>query len=393
MSFFFNESVVINNPLRIFFLCGSNFVKNPQQVILNDEKYLIKDKRIVLQKFLESTYVGKNFRSIILEDKFMFSDNSRRHLNYNDINLKSLKSIELLTSLFSDFVLIIHESYSTAAEIGMFSTVESINEKLIILTPNEYSIDEDYFSGFMRLAYQNPIYSKHNIKRIQYNPGTYQFHISKYSRKFHTFFIENEIKGMLANSLSSCFNVLCEKNISFRNKANIYDRPSNYYQLVESSKIQVNLDSNDLLAYLISLFNVDQLRREFILNVDMTCLNVDSTSNRRKLLFKEGTRIVGKQFKDVIFNTLKVQIPNIETKFGPIEKIDRFIDFNVRNQVVNLYESISYFLYILFALSYININGDNTRFSISNTFEPVYREYKGLLHESNSTTKKIWRKR
>lgn len=138
MSYFFNKSVTINNPLRIFFLCGSNFNKNPIKVNLNGNEYEIEDKRKVLQNYLEKEFREKNFRSIILEDNFLFSNKSRRHLNYNHINLKSLKSIELLTGLYSDYVFIVHESYSTAAEIGMFSSTDLINNKLIILTPNVF---------------------------------------------------------------------------------------------------------------------------------------------------------------------------------------------------------------------------------------------------------------
>lgn len=359
---------------------------------LNGTEYEIEDKRIVLQKFLDNSYSTKNFRSIILEDNFMFSNNSRRHLNYNDINLKSLKSIELLTSLYSDYVLIMHESFSTAAEIGMFSTADYINSKLMILTPNVYSVEEDYFSGFMKLAYQNMYYTDHNIKKINYNPGIYNFHISEHLRKLHTFFIDNEVKGALARSLSEYFDVLGEKVVVFGRKHGIYDNPKNFYQLLDSKKINIVLNSNDLLAYLISLFNLDVFRREFISKVDMSHLNIDNDSNRRKNLFKEGTKIVGKYFKQSFYNTLKIDIPNIENEYGSFEKNNIFINFFINHQVVEFKECISYYLYILYALSYININDNNTRFSITNSFSPIYEEYKDLVKEAKSI-KKMWSKK
>ncbi|MEK5193151.1 hypothetical protein MHI49_06490 [Bacillus sp. FSL M7-0884] len=389
MSFFFNRSVLINNPLRIFFLCGSSYKKRATKIELNGNVYKIEDKRKVLQEFLEKAYKDKNFRSIILEDNFMFSDNARRQLNYNHINLKSLKSIELLTSLYSDYVLIVHESFSTAAEIGMFSTSDFINSKLMILAPNAYSVEEDYISGFMKLAYQNKHYPSHNIKTIYYNPGIYNYHVSDQVRKLHTFFIDNEVKGNLAKSLSGYLDVLKGENITFGKKQGIRNEFKNIYQVVDSNKIDVIFNSNDLIAYLIALFNIDAFRVKFIGTVDMSHLKRDNKPNRRRSLFKEGTEIVEKYLKEAIYNTIKIDVPNIESEYDSIENIDSFIKFSISHEVVAFKECISYYLYILYALSYINIVEEDTRFSISNNFSPVYKEYKDLVQEVKSN-KKLW---
>lgn len=389
MKVFFNRSVTINNPLRIFFLCGSHYNNNTIKVKLNGNEYEIEDKRKVLQKFLEETYKDKNFRSIILEDNFMFSDKSRRHLNYNHINLKSLKSIELLTSLYSDYVFIVHESFSTAAEIGMFSTSEFINSKLMILAPNQYSVEEDYISGFMKLAYQNKYYTSHNIKTIYYNPGIYNFHVSDQVRKLHTFFINNEVKGTLAKNLSECLNILSSKDISFGKKQGFHNGLNNFYQLVGSKKINVVFNSNDLIAYLIALFNIDAFKREFIRVLDMSHLRHDNEANRKKSLFRKGTDIVEKYFKEAIYNTLSTDIPNIKKEFGDLENIDSFINFSINHQIVAFKECISYYLYILYALSYINIVEKSTRFSIPKNFSPIYEEYKHLVQEVKNA-KKLW---
>ncbi|WP_407567946.1 hypothetical protein OKW88_18045 [Bacillus subtilis] len=388
MKFFFNKSVKVNNPLWIFFLCGSSYKKDSIKIQLNGKEYDIQDKRKVLQTFLEKIYPEKNLRSIILEDNFMFGNNSRRKLNYNDINLKSLKSIELLTCLYSDYVFIVHESFSTAAEIGMFSSSDSINSKLIILTPDVFSVEEDYISGFMKLAYQNKFYPSHNIKTIYYNPGIYNFHISDQVRKLHTFFIDNEVKGTLAKKLSNELDSLCEKNILFEKKQGVHKKQKNYYKLLESKKINIVLDSNDLFAYLISLFNLDEFRKKFIQTVDMSHLRKDTKSNRRKSLFNKGTEIIETYFRQAMYNTIKIDIPNIEDKYGSIEE-NSFINISISHQVVKFKESISYYLYILYALQYINITSDNRRFSITNNFSPIYKEYKGLIQEIKST-KKIW---
>ncbi|WP_404460378.1 hypothetical protein [Sutcliffiella horikoshii] len=389
MNFFFNKSVKINNPLRIFFLCGSSYQRRLIKVKLNGTEYEIKDKRKVLQRFLEEGYTEKNFRSIILEDNFMFGNGARRLLNYNDINLKSLKSIELLTSLFSDRVLIVHESFSTAAEIGMFSTSDYINSKLLILTPNIFSVEEDYVSGFMRLAYRSKHSSSHNIETIYYNPGIYNFNVSDQVRKLHTFFIGNEVSGSLANKLSDYLGKLNSENVIFGKRKGIHRNTENFYKVKDSKEIKVVINSNDLLAYLISLFNLNVFRQEFIGTVEMSHLREDNMHNRRKSLFKEGTEIVEKYFKQAIFNTIKTDIPNIEIEFGSMQSMNSYIKFTINHQVVEFKECISYFLYILYALSYISITEQNTRFSISNDFLPVYKEYKDLIQEVNNV-KKIW---
>lgn len=389
MKFFFNKSVSIKSPLRIFFLCGSSYKKRSIKVALDFDEYEIEDKRKVLQKFIEQANGDRNFRSIILEENFMFSDKSRRHLNYNHINMKSLKSIELLTSLYSDYVLIVHESFSTAAEIGMFSTSDLINNKLIVLTPNVFSVEEDYISGFMKLAYQNIKYPSHNIKTIYYNPGIYNFHVSDQVRKLHTFFIDNEVKGVLAKNLLKYFDDLKEKDIIFGRYQGRYNKLSNYYQVTDSKKINIVINSNDLLAYLISLFNVNLFRKEFIQRIDMSNLRNDNEPNRRKILFNIVASKVEKHFKHAIYFTLKIDIPNIENEYGTIENIDSFINISINHQVVKFKDCISYFLYILYALSYIKFSEKNTKFSITSIFPPVYAEYKDLVHEIKST-KEIW---
>ncbi|MCM3667915.1 hypothetical protein M3181_02725 [Mesobacillus maritimus] len=388
MRFFYNKAITINNPLRIFFLCGSRLLKNKLKVKINNDEYEIEDKRKVIQNFLDETYPSRNFRSVILEDNFMFGNKSPRHLNYNDINLKSLKSIELLTSLFSDNVFIVHESFSTAAEIGLFSASESINNKLVILTPNDLSVEEDYISGFMQLAYQKNRNTKHKIKIIYYNPGIYNFHVSDQVRKLHTFFINNEIKGTLKTQLTSHLDYLGTKKILFGRRQGLQNRFKNHYMLNES-KIRVILDSNDFFSYLISLFNLSLFRDSFIQEVDMSHLRKNNEQNRRKSLFNEVAKRVETYFKEGIYNTIKTDIPNIESEFGPIEKIDSFIEITLDYQVVPIKDCISYYLYILYALAYISFADNNTRFKISRGFSPVYEEYKDLIQVVKSD-KNMW---
>lgn len=388
MNHHFVKSVTVSNPLRVFFLCGSVFIKDPIDVFLDGQEYKVEDKRLVIQNFIENNYSDTNYRSIILEDKFLFSNSSPRHLNYNDINLKSLKSIELLTSLYSDSIFVIHESFSTAAEIGMFATAENVGDKLLVLTPNRYSVEEDFFSGFMKLAYDNRYYLDHNIKKIYYNPGIYSYHISENVKKLHTFFIDNEIKGNLKEELLKNLEVFKEsKNITFEKKVRFNNK--NYYHIIDSNKINVVLQAADLMAYLISFFTLISYKREFVKIVNMSELRVDNKSNRRKRLFKEATDLTLKYLKETFYYTLKLDIPNIETEFCELEDLEKKISFSVNGQPVSLRDCISYYLYIMYALSYIYISKDNTKFTIANEFSVVYKQYANLICEVKSE-KKIW---
>lgn len=351
---------------------------------------IIEDKRKVIQNFLENSSEGKNFRSIILEENFMFSDKSRRHLNYNHINLKSLKSIELLTSLYSDFILILHESLSTAAEIGMFSTSEAINKKLLVISPDSFTVDEEFFSGFMRLAYQNPYFKTHNIKLLKYTPGVYRFWINNEISKLHTFFVDNTIGHTLSKELKTYLSSLSSIEINFGKKTGLHTRPKNYYRLTNSKKLEVIMDSNNLFGYLISLFNITKFRDEFISRINVQDIKRDSQANRRKKLFKVKTELVLQYFKKAIYYTIKTELPNMEKDFGDVDTLDNFIDFQTENSVASFTECVSYFLYILYALSYIDIKDNDTRFSISVNFKAIFDEYFPLIVKVNDSNK-VWR--
>lgn len=393
MNRYFNNSVVVNNPLRIFFLCGSTYKKNNFKIVSNGIEREISDKRKVLKSFIEQK--GRNFKTVILEENFMFSDDRssspRKKLNYKNINLNSLKSIELLTSLFSDYILIVHESFSTAAEIGMFSTSQLINNKLIVLTPKPSHTDEEYISGFMNLAYQKSS-KESRIKFIPYNPGIYNFHISERVRKLHTYFIGNNIEGSLAEELSNVLDSLDEMKVEFNPSVPYTYRKFHSFYRLGKTNISIVLNSNDLICYIISLFNISDFVKEFRSEFDVKEMRNDTQSNRYKFLFKKGKNTINKYLKNLFYNTIKIENPNLDETYQKVGDAGKIIKFSLNYDIVKFDDSLGYFLYVLYALNFLNINSEINKFIISNDFIPVYKEYEKVIANSVRNKEKWWTK-
>ncbi len=104
------------NEYRYIFLCGSRYLRSSK-----------KDKRNVLREFLKKENI--NYRPIILEDNFMFRSKTDRFLLYDDIYMKDLYQVEMVTNYLSDNNIIIHESISTGAETGLFLSEEGALKK------------------------------------------------------------------------------------------------------------------------------------------------------------------------------------------------------------------------------------------------------------------------
>lgn len=94
-----------------------------------------------------------NLHAIILEENFQFASTSKQYLSYDDIYLSGLAQIEQLASLYASKIIIIHETISTAAELGMFAIDPILAQKICLLVPDKVSIEEEKISGFIRLAF------------------------------------------------------------------------------------------------------------------------------------------------------------------------------------------------------------------------------------------------
>lgn len=64
----------------------------------------------------------------------MFRSKTDRFLLYDDIYMKDLYQVEMVTNYLSDNNIIIHESISTGAETGLFLSEEGSIEKNMFVT-------------------------------------------------------------------------------------------------------------------------------------------------------------------------------------------------------------------------------------------------------------------
>ena len=75
-------------------------------------------------KFFKIFY--SHFMCLWLSKNFIFKKNRSRFLVYDDIYMKDLYQVEMLTNYLSDKNIIIHESISTGAETGLFLSEEQM---------------------------------------------------------------------------------------------------------------------------------------------------------------------------------------------------------------------------------------------------------------------------
>lgn len=186
----FCSNVPYCEPFHIIFLCGSKYrARNTR------------DKRIVLKQHLEKKY--PNTYAIILEHNFWFRKTNTRYLSYDDIFLKNLAQIEQLASLYADRIIIIHETLSTAAELGLFAANPLLAPKVCILTPDFASVEEDKAGGFIQLAFLKEGAPESKVKLVRYWPDTEIHRNSVNKSDYYTFFHEDMIGDALAERLDS----------------------------------------------------------------------------------------------------------------------------------------------------------------------------------------------
>ena len=138
----FNDRVSFTDPFRVVFLCGSKF-----------NRYNDTDKRIIIENYILSHY--SNISVIILEENFIFKESNLTYLSYDEICMKNLLQIELLVSLYASKIILIHESHSTAAEIGAFSSKKELLPRIAIIAPDKYSVEEDKLGGFLERSFSH----------------------------------------------------------------------------------------------------------------------------------------------------------------------------------------------------------------------------------------------
>jgi hypothetical protein len=345
-SYIFRDGEV-NKGYQSIFLCGVKYKSNS-----NDKRYRLKEKLVSMD--------GKN-KPIILEENFTFASKSNRFLSYDDIFMKNLKDIENLTALFSDKVIIIHESISTAAELGMFAMNELIAKKICILIPDEYAVEENKITSFLQLAFFR---TNNNIEIIKFYPEVDVWKISENKMDFRTKFFNNEIIGNLEKRLETFLKKDCEEfiNINFKKvkyKNHIKNDSTVISYFLDEDRVDISVSVDVIRAHIISFFNLESFKRE---------MRIIKT-------LSEHITYIEQLYKKILMNTIE----ELEGRY-----LGR-VSIGCKECQLEFRQIIAYTLYLLQAMEMVQITKEyiddkvNCKTSIKLKFENIYKNYVSLI--------------
>lgn len=342
MEYIFANIKKFTEPIRILFLCGSTYSKSPN------------DKRNVLKNFLEKDIDNK---VILLEKYFSFNKSQEDFLSYYDAELFDLYNIENLAALLSTKIIILHESYSTAGEIGTFASNPFLKNKIITLVPERYTIEEEKLSNFLELAFwhrKNKIIDK-NV--IRYYPITKTIYVSNKINKYYTYFPNNEIPRNVGKLIKKQIGEKEKVNLSFENDSKYGTGYNNPFVKICDDYAKVNLEFGGFKNYIISMLNISELK--------------SSLRNCKKVY--EVIEIFDKAFKSILKNTLKNNLKIVPSKIEvTLNDQERF----------NSHDCMKFAVYMLHACGLMNIkkedNGDTSVHFPKNTSELI-KKYSPLV--------------
>lgn len=353
--YIFSEDTV-KQGYNAIFLCGVKYnMKDPY------------DKRNILKEHLKK--INSENKIIILEENFQFSNKSNKYLSYDAIFMNNLKDVETLTAVFSDKVIIIHESISTAAEFGMFASNELLDGKICILVPDQYSVEEDKITAFLELAFFR---KSNSIKKIMFYPSVKEWKVSKFKSDFRTGFYDNQIGINLSNEIEKFLNKDKRENLQIKFKKAIYHKHSTSEDTVsymvdkkeDDIIAQVQIPVTIIKTHIISFFYLEDFRKEI----------------RSFKTLSDHVTYIEKYYKEILLNTLSEKEAKILKK----------LQIRCKEPNLQFRKVIAYTLYLLQSMSMLYIireerNGKTyTKVSITNDFKKVYELYSSLIKEKIS---------
>ena len=335
MKIFVKDMTIVDGLFDIVFLCGSHFnILEPN------------DKRTILKTFINERY-GTNVKVIILEENFLLEKSKKEKLGYDSIFLKSLAKIEKMIALYSDKVIVIHESISTAAELGMFSIDPTVARKTCMIVPDINSQEEDKVSFFLKNAFRNLPDNVHSIKEIRFYPDTKRHNKSPNRTEYYTYFHNNEIGKTLESQITSFLELdagtmpthftICEGNYwphsNFRNRITYtLSHDENADKDNAGKKINISIDAKALQILLMSI-------------IALYCNDIDF--KREKLIY---------QHVEYLWDKLDMHMKeSVKHYSGQEVETDR-IAWTVRETECSIRDAIGLYLYILQAISFISMD-------------------------------------
>lgn len=341
MEYIFESIKNFTEPIRVLFLCGSTYSKR------ND------DKRNVLKNFLEKDADNK----VILLEKYFSFKLQEGFLSYYDAKLFDLYNIENLAALLSTKIIILHESYSTAGEIGTFASNPFLKNKIITLVPERYAIEEEKLSNFLELAFWHEKNKIINKNVIRYYPITKTVYVSDKINKYYTYFPNNEIPRNVGQLLTEQIGKKEKVNLTFENNSKYGINYNKSFVKIYNDCVKVNLEFGVFKNYIISMLNMPELK--------------DSLRNCSKVY--EIIKIFDNTFMSTLKNTL----------INKYKTIPSNINITLNNQKnFDYLKCISFAVYMLHACGLINIkNEDDKNISVhfpQNTTELI-KKYSSLV--------------
>lgn len=356
----YRESYCFTRPLTLAFLCGTKYDSENEN-----------DKRKILKKFLQSNI--SDCRALILEENFSFTKTTEKYLSYDEIFLRDLAQIEQMASLYADKIIVVHESLSTAAEIGVFASDPAVAPKVCVLVPDENAIDENKISGFIHLAFFADAVKKNKIgKEIRFYPDVKVHRISGEKSDYYTYFHNNEIGDRLGQKI---IDFICSEKIerTIRFKQNKYRshtiNPDNidFFINGENKEVKLYVSTNALKYQLVSMIQLDDIEAEL---------------EKHKKIHEHVTYITH-EIKKILLDTISSMSGYHLSSFNLTIKIKD-------DTACSFYQAVGLFLFMMQAIGGIKMEldpGDETlrNIKISNTLRKYKSALSGYLYDKKES--------
>jgi uncharacterized alkaline shock family protein YloU len=324
--------------IQIVFLCGVQF--------RGGKKFM--DKRLALQEIIR---LRPNTSTVILEEHFANLE------MYNDIGIRNIHDVENLVSYFSNATIVIHESLSTAAEIGMLASSQTSADRTIVLYPDSGIIKNEKVRGFINFAYYNanPVLPK--TGRIPFVPRLRDIYESNYAQTTHTF-LPTEFDASYPYSKVQSF----LDSSTIKSVINFTFRQLNYKQGIDNSNDIIDYDYTDevltvfisteaLKATVISLLSVDQVRIE----VNRCTKYIDVIS------------VIYNQLEAALSETIQDYLPTTPKSTSIELKNIQLTQTQKGESITVIRKALGMFVYLLKAVGFLYIE-DDAKFKVTRGF-------------------------
>lgn len=175
--------------------------------------------------------------------------------------MKDLYRVEMLMNYLADGNIIIHESISTGAEVGLFLSEEAALEKTCVLLPDDVAVEEDKMGAFLRLAF---LRSEPKLKEITYYPRVEKNIISENVKHWHTFFYRDRVGENLGYKIEEFMNgVGTIKQLRFSTSKDQMNQGTIRYE-THDKELTIYATPRVLMICLAAVFNIDEVEKQVI---------------------------------------------------------------------------------------------------------------------------------